>query len=467
MLNKKILAAAVAASLSTGALAADLDTAATAVTYASELVPVTATMAVNVADELDSTVELGFTIGAGTSKYVRIDLENALFGPNVALTVPDTNAAPVTINGIVSSGGAGEDFVIFEVAALGDDIAADAIVSLSADSFNVSTTMTSTIQYRLFETATQAVNETDLLKDTGAKDFTQIGTGLTGNIFVPANVESLLEDEFKLFDTLLNNGVAGDTATVGFIDTARINKTADGVTPNGVLAPLTGLQVVAADLITAADENFTLAFGGDFSFGDWFLDVDATCDDTAVTADLDETLDPVAVEVTAAVLNGDQHHLCVTVDGTETINKGSYTASVESADGTSIDLSGDLGTISYDTITVEIPYVTTFEDYNQRLILRNTSGTPVDFTISFSTETGVTADTSGKEAGGTIPANGVLIKKMTDFVSFEGKTRGSATVEIEGLEANIQAATQTVNTTDGGTDTVILNANSITAFEAP
>ena len=459
MLNKKILAAAIAASLSTGALAADLDADTTVVTYASELLPDTATMSVNVSDELDSTAELGFTIGAGTSKYVRIDLENAIFGANVALTVPDTATPAVTINGIVSSGGAGSDFVIFEVAALGDDIAADAVVTLTADSYNVSTSMTSTIQYRLFETATQAVNETDLLKDTGEKDFTTTGTGLTGNIFVANDVNSLLEDEFKQFE-----GPAA-TATVGYIDTSLVNTLEDGVTANGILAPATGLQVVAADLITAADEDFTLAFGGDFSFGDWTLDTAADCA-TSTTADLDESLDPVAVDVTAAVLNGNEHHLCVTVDGTEIINKGSYTASVESADGTSVDLSGDLGTISYDTITVEIPYVTTFEDYNQRLILRNTSGTPVDFTISFSTETGVEANTTGKDVGGTIPANGVLIKKMTDFVSFEGRTRGSATVEIEGLEENIQAATQTVNSTDGTTDTVILNANSVTAFVA-
>lgn len=457
MLNKKILAAAVAASLSTGAFAADLDTSSTVVTYASELLPDTATMSVNVSSELDSTAELGFTIGDGTSKYVRFDLVDAEFGANVALDVAGTA-------GVLSAGGVGSDFVIFEVPAVGADIAADAVAALSADAFVVSTSTTSTIQYRLYETATQAVNESDLLKDTGAKDFTTVGTGLTGNVFVPANVESLLEDEFKLFDTALNNGIAGDTATLGYIDTSLVNTLSDGVTLNGVLAPATGAQVVAADLITAADEDFTVAFGGDFSFGDWFLDADAACDQVAITADLDEALTPVAVDVTAAVLNGAEHHLCVTVTGAEIINKGDYTASVNSADETSVDLDGDLGTISYDTITVEIPYVTTFSDYNQRLILRNTSNTPVDFTISFDTETGVDANTVGKLEGGTIPANGVLINKMTDFVMFEGKTRGSATVEIEGLEANIQAATQTVNTTDGTTDTVILNANSVTAF---
>jgi hypothetical protein len=450
MLNKKILAAAIAASLSTGAFAADLDADTTVVTYASELLPETATMEVNANAELDSEVELGFTIGDGTSKYVRFDLVNATFGANVALDVNGTA-------GVVSSGGEDATFVIFEVPAVGADLPADATVSLTADAFDVSTSETSTIQYRLYETATQAVNRTDLLKDSGVKDLTTTGTGLTGNIFVPADVNSLLEDEFKQFEGPVL------TESLGYIDTSLINTQEDGVTANGVLAPATGAQVVAADLITAADEDFTIAFGGDFSFGDWTLNPQADCGGVT-TADLDESLDPVAVDVDAATLNGAEHHLCVVVDGDEIINKGSYSATVTSADDTTVDLSGDLGTISYDTITVEVPYVTTFADYNQRLILRNTSSTPVDFTISFSTETGVEANTTGKEAGGTIPANGVLIKKMTDFVMFEGRTRGSATVEIEGLEANIQAAMQTVNAEDGATDTVILNANSVTAF---
>lgn len=326
----------------------------------------------------------------------------------------------------------------------------------------------SQIRYRLFETATQAVNATDALdgnddlKDSGVKTFTTVGTGLTGNVFVPNDVRSLLEDEFKLFEA--SSGPSTTLANLGYIDLDRINNGPGVMTPNGVLAPLTGVQVVASDLITTANENYTVAFEGKFEFGDWTLDTAADCS-TSTTADLDESLDPVAVAVSAATLLGSDHYLCVEVDGSEIIEKGGYSASITSADGSSVSLSGDLGEISYDTITIEVPYLTTFNNYTQRIILRNTSNTPADFTITFDTETGTVANTTGKLTGGTIPANGVFIAKATEFVTFEGNTRGSATIEVEGLEQNIQAAVQTVG--NGSTDTVILNANSITSYEAP
>lgn len=471
MLNKKILAASIAASLSacvvaTSAFAANLDNSSTSVTYASELVGPGATMAVNNSDELDTTVSLGFTIGDGTSKYVRFDLGDATFGPNVALTVDALGLTQV--NGIVSSGGAGTNVVIIEIPAVGEDIPADATVTLTADSYTVPTSGNSSIRYRLFETATQAVNATDALdgnddlKDTGLKTFTTVGTGLTGNVFVPNDVRSLLEDQFKLFEA--SSGPSTTVANLGFVDLDRINNAPGSMLPNGVLAPATGQQVVASDLITQANENYTLAFDGKFGFGDWTLNTAGDCA-TTQTADLDESLDPVAVDVTAATLLGSDHYLCVEVDGTEIIEKGSYSASITSADGQSVSLEGDLGEITYDTITIEVPYLTTFANYTQRIILRNTSSTPADFTISFDTETGTTANTTGKLTGGTIPANGVFIAKANEFVTFEGNTRGSATIEVEGLEESIQAAVQTIG--NGSTDTVILNANSITSYQAP
>lgn len=133
MLNKKILAASIAVSLSSGAfatsaVAGNLDSNSTSVTYASELVGPGSTMSVNNNSELDTTVALGFTIGDGTSKYIRFDLNDAVFGPNVALTVTGgTPAIATTVDGVVSSGGAGSDVVIIEVPAVGEDIPADAV----------------------------------------------------------------------------------------------------------------------------------------------------------------------------------------------------------------------------------------------------------------------------------------------------------------------------------------------------
>jgi hypothetical protein len=54
--------------------------------------------------------------------------------------------------------------------------------------------------------------------------------------------------------------------------------------------------------------------------------------------------------------------------------------------------------------------------------------------------------------------------KATDLVTLTGKTRTSAIIEIEAQDTAITATSQTVNLTNGGTDTVSLygelNANT-------
>jgi hypothetical protein len=70
----------------------------------------------------------------------------------------------------------------------------------------------------------------------------------------------------------------------------------------------------------------------------------------------------------------------------------------------------------------------------------------------------------GTEATGVIPAESMIAIKATDAVTLSGATtRTAAIIEVEGVDANIQAATQSVNLSTGGTDTVVLNANSITS----
>ena len=94
MLNKKIVAAAVAAAFTQGAVAAvDIDgTGTQKITYASELVTAGSdTLTVtNLAGLLDVTAEVGFTIGDGTSKYVRIDFSDATFKSVASLSSDNT-----------------------------------------------------------------------------------------------------------------------------------------------------------------------------------------------------------------------------------------------------------------------------------------------------------------------------------------------------------------------------------------
>jgi hypothetical protein len=76
--------------------------------------------------------------------------------------------------------------------------------------------------------------------------------------------------------------------------------------------------------------------------------------------------------------------------------------------------------------------------------------------MSFVSEAGVT-ETAGTAASGTVPANSLMTVKASDMVTLTGKTRTTATIEVETADANISATTQIVNLSDGSTDTLVLN----------
>jgi hypothetical protein len=81
------------------------------------------------------------------------------------------------------------------------------------------------------------------------------------------------------------------------------------------------------------------------------------------------------------------------------------------------------------------------------------------WTSTFSTENGVTA-TDGTAATGTAAAGEITVLKATDMVTFDGGTRGSATIEIEADSNNLDVVMQTVNLEDATTDTVILDTET-------
>jgi hypothetical protein len=131
MLNKKILATAVAVAFSSNAFAAiDLDGAsAGTLTVANEaLAGLTADANGrytfdNTGNEVAATTAVGFTVGQGESRFVRVDVDGGVFGAAPTLA---TDSGSATFNQSVSSGGGvGDDFVIFEISDSGQDILND------------------------------------------------------------------------------------------------------------------------------------------------------------------------------------------------------------------------------------------------------------------------------------------------------------------------------------------------------
>lgn len=461
MLNKKIIAASIAAVFAQSALAAvDLDDQTGPVTYANDIVGFTLNQAGNLevtntmAGLLDVEVELGFTIGAGTSKYVLIQLDGASFDAVPTLTVG--TGAPQVMGTISQGGSIGSSFVLFEVAAqsgLGNDLPQTAPVVLDGAAFEIDPDVVSTVTYRLFETAQQAVSAlagddvTPLHARSG--DFTETGSGSSGQISNGFTNTATVQSNFTNFN---GASLSATTALIGEIDTDLVVSD-----PTYTAA---GALTVATDFLADTQD---ILFSGNMSFGTWTLQESALCDGAGSSIPVTNTTATggEVLNVADTTLDANVWSLCVTVDGSEKIEKGPYNVELEE-DG----YEDYIGQIVYDTTTIEVPYITTF--YQQRLILVNTSAEEAAYSISFLSEPGTVAEGVPGVADGTIPANGMVVlatQGNNPFLTITGtRTRTSATIEVESVDGNIQAATQTVSSDGTATDTVVLNANSVISY---
>ena len=218
-----------------------------------------------------------------------------------------------------------------------------------------------------------------------------------------------------------------------------------------------GTTHVIADSIIAATSVVTVA--GDMSSGTYYFTTGGTCAVTAPTTAGTGKITMAADNLsgTALLSNANTAQFCHLADGATGIPAGGFTFSVAYTTATGTNAHADnasaYGSVSHNGSTSQVPYLTTFEDYNQRLVIVNRSTADADYTITFTTETDTTA-TAGTAATGTVTAQSVLSIKASDIVTLTGKTRTAATVVIVGPPASIEVATNQVNLSDGSTDTV-------------
>ena len=456
MMNKKILAVAIAAAFSFNANAivnldadsGDLLVAAESIGAANLSTGTNSTTGLVLLTGANLTVvaEAGFSIAKTTSKYVRYDLTNGEFE-----SITDINDGLNTAVTLVSAGGVGESFAVFELAADAASVTAATDITLDA-TYGMTDGATLSVKYRLFETAQDAVNAVTDGLATENGTIASISSVVTGTFSTAATAQAKVASQFKDFD-----GAGDTTADLNVIQgTALVDITPQATIPDGATA------FNGASLGFGAAE---VTFSGDFSFGTftfnastWSVDSDG---DTIVTGSAVENNDgTVTVDYAAS-------NFSVDLDDTDGVNdvaqKGSYTATVSGVIATGVTtpsttisgFSSTSGTITYDTTTINIPYLTTFSSYNQRIYIINNSGQDASYTTTFVTEAGTVA-TDGSKVAGTVAKNSMLVIKATDLVSLTGTTRTSATIEIEAQGVSIAATSQTVNLSDGSTDTVDL-----------
>jgi hypothetical protein len=153
--------------------------------------------------------------------------------------------------------------------------------------------------------------------------------------------------------------------------------------------------------------------------------------------------------------------LCIQVDGETVIPPtDAYTVTTKytGVTGAAFPPQGstyELGGIVQDGTSYTIPYLTSFEDYNQRLSLVNFGPKPVRFNFhSFSHEDGVTV-AEGMDATGVLPV-GQTVLRTSDIVDIMGGNRASARLSIVSAPRHMSAAVQQINLETRGVDTVYL-----------
>ncbi|MBD1389799.1 hypothetical protein IC617_10205 [Neiella sp. HB171785] len=475
MFNKKVLAAALAVAFSHSAIAVDLDADTGTLVIANEGIPADYEgLGVNVGSAgldglLDIDFKAGFSITAGTSKYVRIDLAGGTFGPSNTVALTSTNTA----SAVVSTGGLdGETSVVIEVTANGTGIDQIEVLTVAATDFNLNTSGNTTVVYRLYDNASDAVtgDDADALA-TSSGVLATYASAASGDLMVdPMDITATIASEFSRFDydagTPANtpNMASDSLGQLGAVNPSSYVSTSPQTYSVNLTGDYTALSN-ASDLLGATAvlniEGIFPTANPDASQAEFTLNSAADCAvgttlGPIVDADQDGVSDDIAV---AAAAYGVTHYLCVDAadvdpNDDESVAKSTYKATLTGVSGAVV--MGDFGAIVYDTTSVSVPYLTTYSEYNQRVYLINDSNAEVAYSTSFQSEAGVTA-TPKTASAGTIPANTVLSLKASDMVELTGKTRTAAVIELEAVSESVRVVTQNINLSDGTTDTTVLH----------
>ena len=358
-MKKTLMALTVASVAANSALAVDLDdpTSIGKTIYASEIT-ITGT-GVEVGNTEAITNELGFTITPTAPRFIRYDLSTgASFVGNPVLTVPGSSGI------VVSAGGAGESWVLFEVASTGviaNTTVASLTGALATPNFGV--IGTTTAQYQMFEFGAGGGN--GLLASAGPGIYTafspahEVGTTTTNNAVA---VESTLEIEVALDSKKFVGGAV--TTSLGNFYSAD--------SPIGPVA-LDGVTVLG---VTGVLASHTVEVDGDFSAAKAVTLVGSTstsgCATSPVlaTGTINTAMDQVVFAPTPVgpvgslstttgldrtVLTSGQ--VCLTVDGTSIISESDYSAvykPVAATGYTVSDVSFALNSLSNTGTTIDL-----------------------------------------------------------------------------------------------------------------
>jgi len=394
-MSKRVLTSAIAMVLAggMGSVSATvlMDTNTGSINFASEATidAVNGTDLANQGSILDAQVEVGFSIGKGTSKYARFTFNGPLVG--TALDAGDFTGSNVDASFSISNGGqVGDDYVIVEISidagAAADGQQTDTITFQPVDAagpvgkMEVRSQATATIDYVLYETAVDAVNETNPLASASATWF-----GWTSGLNLSCT--NVVSERIDVTDpTQFLNVGAGPNSVFS------VNLThATAYTLDGALVDIEVDYFTAGTVITVTGDMTAFGGGGDATLPN----DDGSAASMTIAADeqsatIATIADTVGVGELILPMSGDFE---VTADGTTEIPAGSYSLSlVDDGDATFDVGTKDLGTcgnLQYSGSTDRLDFALTPDGvFRQFVRVTNPSNTSGDVTVTVYNDSG-------------------------------------------------------------------------------
>lgn len=338
-------------------------------------------------------------------------------------------------------------------------------------------------------------------------------------VFLNSDSEFADHDETNFYDFQQSNNDSDNDG--GFDGTGNWGGAAVSATTASLGEVDTDLLVATGNLLTDLDggdfdnddvvgEDPVITFTGDFSYGDWALALVTTtpagdsCDGGTLfqpDALLSTSSSLVFDNFTQAEIQDNDYVLCVDIEGMTSdvednllvgmenpwengnrIQESDYSAILSwdtvlpsviadvtsggwnellGADATPV--TDEMGSVIYDSITVDVPFMSTFTDYKQRFHLTNNGPTAATYMFEFTPEVGTTVN-AGAAASGVIPAGASIVVQTADIIaSFDGRSRTAALLHIGGEDEDVGVSAVITNPEKGTIDIQDLNANSIKA----
>ena len=402
---------------------------------------------------LQVRVPVGMALGATDTALVRVTLDGMVFGQAAVLDTNTDGAADTAVGSVtetlLSGGQAGNSEAVFSVS--GAAVVATNYFYLEPTSIGISNAGRGSVTIQVSRT----VGGFTFGPTYQVPDAVRLVAGISDDSEEIVNPVASVDTGFTAFIT--GTGVSGESNTIARVGSVNLGlaTVASGLT----LRAQAGGAVTARSSLVASTR---VGFSGNLSFAKAVYLSNDACASTGsfslVTGEAGALMWKTG-DARATAAQADGRHLCIEADGEtqipETMN---YMAEVDdtalaNAQFPPVDQQFTLGKINRDGTTVRIPFLSTFDGYNHRIVLSNRGTAPISYEMSFATENGVTA-TPGDRASGMLQP-GVTTIPAADLVTLSGGGRTAATIEAVTSPSSLGVATVLVNREDGSTDTVV------------